>query len=241
MKNSSYIGISLIILIFGIIFVPRILDKVGSGSVVEADRLNVAGKKAPKAELTYIEQYGDKKKIQDFSFINQNGDTITNKDYLGKVYVVEFFFTTCPDICPVMNKNLVGVQEEFKGNEDFGIISITIDPKHDTPEVLKNYAENYGVTSPNWNFLTGDREEIYDLANNGFGIFASSDASGSGGFAHSGLFALIDKEGYVRSRMDGFGNPIYAYRGSIERKKSFVEGEEEPQIEILIEDIKQLL
>lgn len=241
MKNSSYIGISLIILIFGIIFIPRIIDTVGTGSVVEADRLNVEGKKPPKAELTYIEQYGNKKKIQDFSFINQHGDTITNEDYLGKVYVVEFFFTTCPDICPIMNRNLIEVQEEFEGEEDFGIVSITIDPKHDTPEVLKSYAENYGVTNPHWNFLTGDREEIYDLANNGFGIFASSDASGTGGFAHSGLFALIDREGYVRSRVDRHGNPIYAYRGSVERNKSFVEGEEEPQIDILIEDIKQLL
>lgn len=241
MKKSSYIGVSLIILIFGIIFIPRIIDTVGTGNVVEADRLNVPKKAANTEDLAYIVQYDEKKKIPDFSFVNQHGDTITNEDYLGKVYVVEFFFTTCPDICPIMNKNLIEVQEEFKGEEDFGIVSITIDPKHDTPEVLKNYAENYGVTNPNWNFLTGDREEIYNLANNGFGIFASSDEAGTGSFAHSGLFALIDEEGYVRSRLDPYGNPIFAYRGSVERNKSFVEGEEEPQINILIEDIKILL
>ena len=241
MKNSSYIGISLIILIFGIIFIPRIVDRVSSGSIVKSDRLNVAEKDGNAEELAYITQYDEKKKIADFEFINQDGDTITNEDYLGKVYVVEFFFTTCPDICPIMNENLRDVQKEFKGREDFGIASITIDPEHDTPKVLKNYADNYGVTNPNWNFLTGDRKEIYELANTGFGIYASESEEQEGSFAHSGLFALIDKEGYVRSRTDPYGNPIVYYRGSIERDKSYVEGEEEPQIDILIEDIKKLL
>ena len=97
------------------------------------------------------------------------------------------------------------------------------------------------MTNPNWNFLTGDREKIYEMANTGFGIFADEDETVPGGFAHSGLFALIDKEGYVRSRLDKFGNPIIYYRGSIERNKSIVEEEEEPEIDILIEDINKLL
>ena len=89
--------------------------------------------------------------------------------------------------------------------------------------------------------MTGDREKIYELANTGFGIFANENKEAEGGFAHSGLFALIDKEGYVRSRMDKFGNPIIYYRGYVERNKTYVEGEEEPEINILIEDIKKLL
>lgn len=241
MKNTSYIGISLVILIFGIIFIPKIVDRVSNNDVVKSDRLNV-NKATPKPdEMLYIEQYGEKKKVPEFSFVNQDGDTITNEDYLGKVYVVEFFFTTCPSICPVMNKNLVEIQNEFKGEKAFGIASFTIDPAHDTPEVLKEYAKNYGVTNPNWHFLTGDRERIYEMANTGFGIFADEDETVPGGFAHSGLFALIDKDGYVRSRADKFGNPIIYYRGHVERNKSVTQGEEEPQIDILIEDINNLL
>lgn len=238
MKNSSYIGISLIILIFGIIFIPRIIDRVQNKDVVESDRLNVKEKDPEK--LVYIEQYEGKKKVPPFEFINQDGDTITNEDYAGKVYVVEFFFTTCPSICPIMSRNLVTLQEEFKGN-DFAIASFTIDPEHDTPEVLKEYAKNYGVTNPDWHFLTGDRQKIYELANTGFGIYANEDETVPGGFAHSGLFALIDKEGYVRSRLDQHGNPIIYYRGHIDPAKPVSDIEETSQIEILIEDINNLL
>lgn len=240
-SEKSYIGISLIILVFGIIFIPKIIDRIRNGSVVESDRLNINEKTEVTPELVYIIQYGERKKVPDFEFINQNGDTITNKDYLGKVYVVEFFFTTCPSICPIMNQNLVEIEKEFTGSENFGIASITIDPAYDTPQVLKKYAEDYKITNPNWNFLTGDREAIYDMANRGFGIFADEDDTVEGGFAHSGLFALIDQEGYVRSREDNFGNPIIYYRGSVERNTSIAEGEEAPEIDILIEDIKKLL
>ena len=241
MKNKSYIGISLIILIFGIIFIPKIIERINNGSVVEADRLNIDNKTEETPELVYITQYEERKKVPDFKFVNQDGDTITNKDYLGKVYVVEFFFTTCPSICPIMSENLVVIQNKLKGKENFGIVSITIDPEHDTPQVLKEYAEEHNVTNPNWNFLTGDRKVIYDVANVGFGIFADEDETVPGGFAHSGLFALIDKEGYVRSREDKFGNPIIYYRGSIEQNLSITEEEETPQIDVLIEDIKKLL
>ncbi|RKS55956.1 protein SCO1/2 [Gillisia mitskevichiae] len=241
MNNKSYIGISLVILIFGIIFIPKIIDRITNDEVVKNDRLNIGKGLTNSDELSYIELYGENKKVPDFKFVNQNGDTISNNDYLGKVYIVEFFFTTCPSICPIMNKNLVEVENELGENKDFGIVSITIDPNHDTPKVLKEYAENYEIDNPNWNFLTGDKEAIYSLANKGFGIFANTDSTVPGGFAHSGLFALVDREGYVRSRLDKFGNPIIYYKGSIERGASVLEGEEEPQIDILIEDLKKLL
>jgi len=241
MNNKSYIGISLVILVFGIIFIPKIIDRISNGEVVENDRLNIGKGFTKSDELSYVELYGENKKVPDFKFVNQNGDSISNKDYLGKVYVVEFFFTTCPSICPIMNENLVEVEKELGENKDFGIVSISIDPLHDTPEVLKQYAQDHGIDNTNWNFLTGDKEDIYTLANKGFGIFANTDETVPGGFAHSGLFALIDREGYVRSRKDKFGNPIIYYKGSIERNKSILEGEEEPQIDILIEDLKKLL
>ncbi|HKL36716.1 MAG TPA: SCO family protein [Salegentibacter sp.] len=243
-RKYSYIGLSLIILLFGIIFIPKIVETINSDEVVKADRLNVKGaekRSNPDKKLAYIVVNGSKKKAPDFQLVNQDGDTITNEDYLGKVYVAEFFFTTCPTICPIMNQNLVEVQEEFKDREDFGIASFSIDPKHDTPKVLRSYAENYGIDHPNWNLLTGEKEAIYGLANGGFNIYAGEDSDVPGGFAHQGLFALVDKEGYIRSRLDKYGNPIIYYRGSVERNKTVAEGEEEPQIDILIEDIKKIL
>lgn len=242
-RKYSYIGLSLIILIFGIIFIPRIVKTISSDEVVKSDRLNIKGAKTKDSNnaLSYIEINGKKKKAPEFELINQEGDTITHKDYLGKVYVAEFFFTTCPTICPIMNQNLVEVQKEFANKNDFGIASFSIDPQHDTPEVLKTYAEDYGINHPHWNLLTGEKDSIYDLANAGFNIYAGEDSEVAGGFAHQGLFALVDKEGYIRSRQDDFGNPLIYYRGSVERNKSVVEGEEEPQIDILIEDIKKLL
>ncbi|TDN95611.1 protein SCO1/2 [Salegentibacter sp. 24] len=243
-RKYSYIGLSLIILVFGIIFIPKIVETVGNNQVVKADRLNIKGAKKEVNDnkpLSFIEINGKRKKAPKFELVNQDGDTITNEDYLGKVYVAEFFFTTCPTICPIMNQNLVEVQNEFKNNKDFGIASFTIDPNHDTPKVLKSYAENYGINHPNWNLLTGDKDAIYGLANAGFNVYVGENSEVPGGFAHQGLFALVDKEGYIRSREDKYGNPIIYYRGSVERSKSVAEGEEAPQIEILIEDIRKLL
>jgi len=244
MKNYSYVGISLVILIFGILFIPKIIDRINNDEVVSSNRLNQ--KKANRSNdsgepLSYLEIDGEKKKAPDFRFVNQEGDTITNEDYKGKVYLVEFFFTTCPTICPIMNKNLLEIQDEFENRKDFGIASFTIDPTHDTPQVLAEYAEDYDITNPNWNLMTGDREKIYALANKGFGLYAGEDTDAAGGFAHQGMFALVDQEGYIRSRSDQFGNPLIFYRGSVERNKSVARGEESPQINILIEDINKLL
>lgn len=243
MKNYSYVGISLVILIFGIIFIPKIVDRISDGEVVSSDRLNKKQKTSKKytgEPLSYIEINGERKKAPQFEFVDQDGDTISNEDYAGKVYVVDFFFTTCPTICPIMSKNLVEIQDEYAENNDFGIASFTIDPNHDTPEVLAEYAETYGIDHPNWHLMTGEREKIYGLANQGFGIYAGQDEDADGGFAHQGMFALVDQQGYIRSRTDKFGNPLIYYRGSVERNKSVLAGEEGPQIDILIEDINKL-
>lgn len=223
MKKYSYVGISLVILVFGIWVVSEMLSRNSTDS------------------LAYIEIDGERKKVPEFEFVNQNKDTITNEDYLGKVYVVEFFFATCPTICPIMNENLLEVQDEFYGNMNFGIASFTINPKNDTPEVLKEHADELGVKLPHWNFLTGDQDEIYELANQGFNIYARQDENAEGGFEHSGFFALIDQEGYIRSRKDEAGNPIIFYQGSVPRNQSDGQSHEIQQIDILIEDIEILL
>ena len=238
--NYSYVGVGFIILIFGIIFIPKIITRVSNDTTVENDRLNIDNE-TQKSDLAYLEINGSPKKVPSFSFINQNRDTITEKDYMGKVYVVEFFFTTCPTICPRMNRNLVEIQNEFAEFENFGVASFTITPEVDTPEVLKNYAEKYGITNPNWHLMTGDEDKIYELANVGFNIYVGKDDTVEAGFEHSGNFALIDKEGYIRSRKDEFGNPKIFYSGIIsESEKVDDEGMKE-EISMLKEDIAKLL
>ncbi|PHS63462.1 MAG: SCO family protein [Flavobacterium sp.] len=204
--NYSYIGISFIILLFGIWAVPKIVANLS------------------EPDLAVIGE------VPTFSFTNQNEKTITNQNYKGKVYVVEFFFTTCPSICPIMNENMVRIQDEFFGNPNLAIASFSIDPTHDTPSVLKEYAASYKITNPNWHLLTGDKDAIYELANKGFNLYVGENSEVEGGFEHSGFFALIDQEGNIRSRKDENGNPIIYYNGL-----------EDSGVQMLKEDIKKLL
>ena len=206
MKNYSYVGISFIILIFGIWAVPKIIAKF------------------QKSDLTEVGI------APEFSLTNQDNKTVTNKDYLGKVYVVEFFFTTCPTICPIMNQNMLDIQKEFYGNPNFGIASITIDPENDTVEVLKEHANELGVKNHNWHLLRGEKDYVFDLAEKKFKLNAGEDAKEPGGLYHSGMFALIDKEGKIRSRKDSFNNPIFFY-----------DALEPAGIKAIKEDIKKLL
>ncbi|MEZ4798097.1 MAG: SCO family protein [Flavobacteriaceae bacterium] len=242
-SNYSYVGIALIILVFGIIFIPRIVDRIKSDDVTreESRSKNVSTKVSDDTKLAFLDINGEPKKVPDFSFINQNGDTISNKDYLGKVYLVEFFFTTCPTICPRMNSNLVKIQKNFEGIDNFGVASFTINPNYDTPEVLKAYAEKYGVTNPNWHLMTGEQDAIYKLANEGFNLYTAEDETVEGGFEHSGNFALIDKNGFIRSRFDDYGNPMIFYNGIISEEQQYDEDGMKEEITFLKEDISKLL
>lgn len=205
-KSYSYIGISFIVLIFGIWAVPKIIAKFQKSDLVEIGPV-------PSFQLT-----------------DQDNKKISDKDYLGKVYVVEFFFSTCPTICPKMNQNMLLLQEEFYGNPKFGLASVTINPEYDTPKVLKEHAEQLGVKHYNWHFLTGDSEYINNLAIKGFNMYAGADKTAPGGFQHSGLFALVDKDGKIRCRKDQYGNPILYY-----------DGLEDSGVKAIKEDIKKLL
>ncbi len=209
MKNKSYIGITFILLVFGIWAIPKIVNKISNTALVKFE------------------------KVPDFSFTNQNGKKIGNKDYAGKVYVVEFFFASCPTICPKMHKSMLKIQDKFYGNPNFGIASITIDPKRDTPEALHKYAAKHQVTLKNWHFLTGELDVIYKLSNEGFKLYAGENAEAEGGFEHSGLFALIDKEGYIRSRT--------VTTGESENPIKFYDGLDAKQVQMLKEDIAILL
>ena len=250
--NYSYVGIAFIILVFGIIFIPKIVDRLSnaditrdesrSQSVSTQEKEKTNSKKKNLSDLVYIpDGKGGNRKVPAFSFTDQNGKTITNKDYLGKVYLVEFFFTTCPTICPRMNANLVQIQNHFSEYErNFGVASFSIFPEIDTPEVLKTYATKYGITNPNWHLMTGDEEIIYALANQGFYLYAEKGEDAAG-FEHSGNFALIDKEGYIRSRLRSPNNPLIYYNGIVSEDEGVDDEGIPEQISILKEDIAKLL
>lgn len=206
MKKYSYIGVAFIILIFGIYAIPKIVGKFQTPTLLKIGE------------------------VPNFEFTNQDGELISNSFYNNKVWVVEFFFTTCPTICPKMNANMVKIQNKYYGNFDFGLASFSINPKHDTPEILKAYAKAHGATLKNWQFLTGNQEIIYQLANTGFTLFAGENSEAEGGFEHSGMFALIDKDGNIRSRLDELGNPI-----------AFYDGLDPKGVQMIIEDIAILL
>jgi protein SCO1/2 len=206
-NNIKYIGLFIIIILFGVFSLPKIYERVVNSDITDSNRLNT------NERLAYLTISDEKRKAPDFLLTNQDSILISNDDMIGKVYVLEFFFTRCPDICIEMNQNMKLLDEEFGNSKDFGIISITIDPNNDTPSILKKYSEALDVKSQNWHFLTGEKDYIYDLANIGFNIFANQNSNFIGGFEHQGYFALIDKDGYIRSRKDSFGNPIMYYLG----------------------------
>ncbi|MCA0234588.1 MAG: SCO family protein [Bacteroidetes bacterium] len=141
--------------------------------------------------------------IPDFAFRSQYGDTITAQNFKDKIYVADFFFVTCPTICPVMKKNMLKVYDEFKGNPDVGILSHSIDPAHDTVEVLKKYADDLGIKGRTWLFVTGSREKIYDIGEKHYLVTAHADDKEPGGYIHSGAFVLIDKQKHIRGMYDG--------------------------------------
>ena len=232
MKNKKYIGLLVIIVIFAIWFVPKIKNRVESSRVVDSNRTEEISQ---SSKLSFIKLNGESRKVPEFIFTNQDNRFISNEDFLGKVYVAEFFFTSCPSICIEMNQNMKILDEEFADRDDFGIASFTIDPITDTPKVLKEYSERLNVKSQNWHFLTGKIDDVYELSNSGFNIFAGVNPAVAGGFEHQGFFALIDKNGYIRSRRDANGNPIVYYLGITSS------GASEQGIDMIKEDIIKLL
>lgn len=141
--------------------------------------------------------------IPPFRFTDQDGQTVTEKTVEGKIYVADFFFTTCPSICPIMTGNLKKVQDEFIDNPEVMILSHSIDPEYDSPEVLKKYAAEKGADTRFWKFLTGDKDTIYDLCENAYMAFAKTDKQAPGGYVHSGFLVLIDKDRHIRGAYDG--------------------------------------
>lgn len=158
------------------------------------------------ADIEYYEKsgvvYADTvyPKIPDFQFMNQEGKVVTNNTYRGKIWVVEFFFTSCPTICPIMNKQLKRLYKKLnkQEHEELQFLSFSIDPTTDNPRKLKNFQVQQKINYKNWDLLTGDEKETHRLGIQNFLTFAGKDSESAGGYAHSGSFTLVDAHGYVR-------------------------------------------
>ncbi|MFD2588945.1 SCO family protein [Croceitalea marina] len=161
--------------------------------------------------------------IADFELINQNGDTITQKDYEGKIYVADFFFTTCPSICPIMTKNMGAIQRNTLDDDDILLLSHSVTPKIDSVPQLKKYALEKGVIDTKWNLVTGDKKKIYELARKSYFAVLNDGDGGEYDMIHTENFILIDKEGRIRGTYDGTSSEEVAkLLGDIEiLKKSY--------------------
>ena len=173
-------------------------------------------------------------KIADFSFINQNNEIVVNDSLSGNIYIANFFFTSCPTICPIMTKNMAYVQSKLSVYPNIKFISHTVDPLNDTPERMLTYIEklkgkNVNISLSNWDFVTGEKDELYAIAQSYF-VNVSIDSLAPGGFLHSEYFVLIDKEGRVRSGIDQYNNVVGVYDGT-----------NDAQMKDLVNDVKVLM
>ena len=173
-------------------------------------------------------------RIPPFSFVNQYNDIVIQDSLQGHIYIANFFFTSCPTICPVMTKNMAYVQKKLSVYPGIKFISHTVDPLNDTPGRMLQYVnnlkrKNIEINLSNWDFVTGSKEELYAMANSYF-VNVSADSLAPGGFLHSEYFVLVDKEGRVRSGLDRNNNVVGVYDGT-----------NDVQMKDLINDVKVLL
>lgn len=150
--------------------------------------------------VRYIRKYHT---VKDFELLNQNGDTITQEDYKDKIYVADFFFTTCLTICPVMTDHMLKIQEKIKDDPEVLLLSHTVFPKTDSVPVLKEYAEEKGIIDAKWNLVTGDKKQIYNLARKSYLATKSNGDGGPYDMIHTENFVLVDKEKRIRGFYDG--------------------------------------
>ena len=183
-------------------------------------------------KLEVVGQEGHK--ISNFSFINQDNDVVVNDTLNGNIYIANFFFTSCPTICPIMTKNMAYVQKKLSMYPDVRFLSHTVDPANDTPAKMLDYInimkqKNIYINLQNWDFVTGNKDELYDIAQSYF-VNVSMDSLAPGGFLHSEYFVLVDKEGRVRSGIDRENNVVGVYDGT-----------NDAQMKDLVNDVKVLM
>jgi protein SCO1/2 len=196
-KYRTYIGI---VLIFSIITLYLFYSALKPSKTLPIYNPADLNPELVDSTVQYISKYHT---ISDFSFVNQNGKTITQKDYDGKIYVADFFFTTCGSICPKMTTNLVDVQKAIKNNPKVMLLSHTVFPETDSVSVLKTYAKKYGVIDGKWNLVTGDKKEIYAMARKSYLAVKLGKPEELYDMVHTENFVLVDQKRRVRGFYDG--------------------------------------
>ena len=179
---------------FYIILQPKITLPIYSPNMVSSELV--------EEDIQHVKKYH---KISDFSLTNQNGKVITQEYYDNKIYIADFFFTTCPTICPIMTENMFQIQEKTIGN-DVLLVSYSVTPEIDSTAQLKKYALEKGVNDNKWNLLTGDKKQIYDLARKSYLVAKNDGDGGKYDMIHTENFVLIDKEKRIRGFYDGTNN-----------------------------------
>jgi len=163
--------------------------------------LGIFGEKSVEAKAGKIDTIYHT--IPAFTFTNQDGKIVTDKDFASSIYVTDFFFTTCHSICPIMSSQMERVYEHYKGNNEVRFLSHTVDPETDTVIQLKRYAIKHNASAPQWNFVTGTKKDLYSVARNGYLLDAEQGDGGPDDFIHTQNFALVDKEKRIRGFYDG--------------------------------------
>ena len=147
-------------------------------------------------------------KIDDFSLVNQNNEIITNETYDGKIYIADFFFTTCPGICPIMKENMIELQDEFINDDDVLLLSHTVTPEIDSVSVLKKYSQEKGVLDTKWNMVTGDKKQIYNLARKSYLVAEDIESPRQYDMIHTENFVLVDSKRRIRGFYDGTDDDV---------------------------------
>jgi len=164
---------------------------------------NIVSQELVEEEIQYVKKYH---RISEFSLTNQNGENITEKNYENKIYIADFFFTTCPTICPIMTDNMAYLQEKLLNDTNILLVSFSVTPNIDNVETLKKYAIKKGVLDTKWNLLTGIKKDIYSLARRSFLVAKNDGDGGKYDMIHTENFVLVDKEKRIRGFYDGTNN-----------------------------------
>ncbi|MBT5012459.1 MAG: SCO family protein [Flavobacteriaceae bacterium] len=164
---------------------------------------NMVSQELVEEEIQYVKKYH---RISEFSLTNQNGENITEKNYENKIYIADFFFTTCPTICPIMTDNMAYLQEKLLNDTNILLVSFSVTPNIDNVETLKKYAIKKGVLDTKWNLLTGIKKDIYSLARRSFLVAKNDGDGGKYDMIHTENFVLVDKEKRIRGFYDGTNN-----------------------------------
>lgn len=197
---AKYRLFAIVFSILSVIIIYLMYDALKPGKRLPIYQPNMVNPELVDSTLLDVKKYHT---VTDFQLVNQNGDTVTQDDYQDKIYVADFFFTTCPTICPIMTKNMAEIQGNILDDEDIMLLSHTVTPQIDSVEQLKKYALEKGVRDDKWNLVTGDKKQIYELARKSYLAVKTDGDGGPYDMIHTENFILVDKEKRIRGFYDG--------------------------------------